>query len=97
MMAAGGNIMRKTPQEAYDLIGNMALHHFQWDADVYYDNTIGVSAHYSETTSTLSAQIEVIGKQITYISQNIQHEQGPGHLNTVEYTYFDESDEDEPS
>ncbi|GKA93445.1 hypothetical protein Tco_0815431 [Tanacetum coccineum] len=36
-------------------------------------------------------------KQIAYISQNLQHEQGPGHPNTVEYTYTDESDEDEPS
>ncbi|GKA16896.1 hypothetical protein Tco_0696733 [Tanacetum coccineum] len=67
MVAAGGNIMRKTPQEAYDLI---------------------------ETTSFL---IEVLGKQIAYISQNLQHEQGPGHPNTVEYTYSDESDEDEAS
>ncbi|GJX01444.1 reverse transcriptase domain-containing protein [Tanacetum coccineum] len=33
MMVAGGNIMRKTPQEAYDLIENMTLHHFQWDAE----------------------------------------------------------------
>ncbi|GJU94442.1 reverse transcriptase domain-containing protein [Tanacetum coccineum] len=67
------------------------------DAKVYYDTTIGVSAHYSETTFALSAQIEVLGKQIAYISKNLQHEQGPGHPNTVEYTYSDESDEDEPS
>ncbi|GJZ90328.1 hypothetical protein Tco_0662255 [Tanacetum coccineum] len=57
-MAAGGNIMRKTPQEAYDLIENMTLHHFQWDAEVYYDTTTGVSAHYFETTSALSVEIE---------------------------------------
>ncbi|GJW37307.1 hypothetical protein Tco_0060227 [Tanacetum coccineum] len=71
-MAADANIMRKTPQEAYDLIENMTLHHFH-------------------------AQIEVLEKQIAYVSQNLQHEQGPGHPNTVEYTYSDESDEDEPS
>ncbi|GKA79306.1 hypothetical protein Tco_0785902 [Tanacetum coccineum] len=94
-MAVGGNIMRKTPQEAYDLIENMTQHHFQWDAEVYYDTTTGVCTYYSETTSMLSAQIEVLGKQITYISQNLQHEQGPGHPNTVEYTYSNESDEDE--
>ncbi|GJW38796.1 reverse transcriptase domain-containing protein [Tanacetum coccineum] len=28
MMVAGGNIMRKTPQEAYDLIENMTQHHY---------------------------------------------------------------------
>ncbi|GKC63440.1 hypothetical protein Tco_1096038 [Tanacetum coccineum] len=59
MMAFGGNIMRKTPQKAYDLIENMTLHHFQWDAEVYYDTTTG-----------------------------------PCH---PEYTYSDDSDEDEPS
>ncbi|GKD47201.1 hypothetical protein Tco_1271846, partial [Tanacetum coccineum] len=50
MVATDGNIMRKTPQEAYDLIENMTQHHFQWDAEVYYDTTTGVSAHYSKTT-----------------------------------------------
>ncbi|GKA51474.1 reverse transcriptase domain-containing protein [Tanacetum coccineum] len=33
MVAAGSNFMRKTPQEAYDLIENMTQHHFQWDAE----------------------------------------------------------------
>ncbi|GKB29177.1 hypothetical protein Tco_0868578 [Tanacetum coccineum] len=112
MVAAGGNFMRKTPQEAYDLIENitqhyfqwdaeseqievlrkqtantsqsvqhqlgpahpntfhytysdesdedeienMTQHHFQWDAEVYYDTTTGVSARYSETTSLLKAE-----------------------------------------
>ncbi|GKE96803.1 hypothetical protein Tco_1581658, partial [Tanacetum coccineum] len=58
IVAAGGNIMRKTPQEAYDLIENMTQHYFQWDVEVYYDTITGVSAHYSKTTSALSAQIE---------------------------------------
>ncbi|GKA72601.1 hypothetical protein Tco_0778817 [Tanacetum coccineum] len=97
MMAVGGNIMRMTPQEAYDLIENMTLHHFQWDAEVYYDTTTSVSAHYSETTSLLSPQIEVLGKQIAYISQNLHHQPGPGHPHTVYYSDSDESDEDEPS
>ncbi|GKD44291.1 reverse transcriptase domain-containing protein [Tanacetum coccineum] len=55
MVAAGGNIMRKTPQEAYDLIENMTQHHFQWDAEVYYDTTTSASAHYSKTTSALNS------------------------------------------
>ncbi|GJW58254.1 hypothetical protein Tco_0104985 [Tanacetum coccineum] len=41
MVVASGNIMRKTPQEAYDLIENMTLHHFQWDVEVYYDTSTG--------------------------------------------------------
>ncbi|GJV60709.1 hypothetical protein Tco_1466809 [Tanacetum coccineum] len=64
---------------------------------VYYDTTTGVSAHYSETTSLLSAQIEVFGKQIAYISQSCQHQPGPGHPHTIYYSDSDESDEDEPS
>ncbi|GKC79515.1 hypothetical protein Tco_1130289 [Tanacetum coccineum] len=38
MVAADGNFMQKTPQEAYDLIENMTQHHFQWDAEVYYSD-----------------------------------------------------------
>nr|GFA85672.1 hypothetical protein [Tanacetum cinerariifolium] len=58
MMAVSDNIMRKTPQEAYDLIKNTTLHHFQWDTKVYYDTTTGVGTHYFETIFPLSAQIE---------------------------------------
>ncbi|GJS88402.1 reverse transcriptase domain-containing protein [Tanacetum coccineum] len=72
MVATGGNLMRKTPQEAYDLIENMTQHHYQWD-------------------------VEVLGKQTAYTSQSVQLQPGPGHPNTFHYTYFDESDEDEPS
>ncbi|GJR35261.1 retrotransposon protein, putative, unclassified [Tanacetum coccineum] len=96
MVAAGGNILRKTPQEAYDLIKNMTQHHFQWDAEVYYDTTTGVSSHYSETTFALSALIKVLGKQTAYTIQSVQHQPGPGHPNTVYYSDSDESDEDEP-
>ncbi|GJY46548.1 reverse transcriptase domain-containing protein [Tanacetum coccineum] len=35
MVAAGGNIMRKTPQEAYDLIENMTQYHYQRDSEVH--------------------------------------------------------------
>ncbi|GJX40146.1 hypothetical protein Tco_0255136 [Tanacetum coccineum] len=52
---------------------------------------------YHMTTSTLSRNLEVLGKQIAYISQNLQHQPGPGHPNTVYYAYSDESDENEPS
>ncbi|GJU82001.1 hypothetical protein Tco_1284366 [Tanacetum coccineum] len=62
MVAAGGNFMRKTPQEAYDLIENMTHHHFQWDAELYYNTTTNMSAHYSETTFTLRERVEVLDK-----------------------------------
>ncbi|GJR60479.1 reverse transcriptase domain-containing protein [Tanacetum coccineum] len=97
MVAAGGNLMRKTPQEAYDLIENMTQHHYQWDSKVQYDTTTDMSAHYSKTTFALSEQIEVLGKQTAYTSQSVQHQLGPVHPNTFHYTYSDESDKDEPS
>ncbi|GJZ93387.1 hypothetical protein Tco_0665452 [Tanacetum coccineum] len=58
MVVADGNIMRKTPQEAYDLIKNMTQHHFQCDAKVYHDTTTDMSAHYSKTTFASSEQVE---------------------------------------
>ncbi|GKD99294.1 hypothetical protein Tco_1387278, partial [Tanacetum coccineum] len=67
-----------------------------WDAEVYYDTTTGVSAHYFETTSLLSAQTDVLRKKIAYISQNLQHQPRPGHPHTVYYSDSDESDEDKP-
>ncbi|GJV11937.1 hypothetical protein Tco_1353478 [Tanacetum coccineum] len=64
---------------------------------MYYDTTTGVIAHYSDTTYASIAPVEVLGKQTTYIIQNVRHQSGPGHPNTVYYLNFDESDEDEPS
>ncbi|GJY69674.1 hypothetical protein Tco_0472656 [Tanacetum coccineum] len=97
MVAAGGNFMRKTPQEAYDLIENMTQHHFQWDAEVYYNTTTDMSAHYSETTFTSRERVEVLGKQTGYTIQSVQHNPGPYHPNTFYYSDSDESDDDEPS
>ncbi|GKA37427.1 reverse transcriptase domain-containing protein [Tanacetum coccineum] len=97
MVAAGGNFMRKTPQEAYDLIENMTQHHFQWDAEVYYNTTTDMSAYYSETTFASRERVEVLGKQTGYTIQSVQHNPGPGHPNTFYYSDSDESDDDEPS
>ncbi|GJY61826.1 reverse transcriptase domain-containing protein [Tanacetum coccineum] len=58
MVVVGCNIMRKTPQEAYDLIENMTQHHFQCEAKVYHDTTTNMSAHYSKTTFASSEQVE---------------------------------------
>ncbi|GJZ78202.1 reverse transcriptase domain-containing protein [Tanacetum coccineum] len=97
MVAAGGNFMRKTPQEAYDLIENMTHHHFQWDAELYYNTTTDMSAHYSETTFASRERVEVLGKQTGYTIQSVQHNPGPGHPNTFYYSDSDESDDDEPA
>ncbi|GKE21031.1 hypothetical protein Tco_1432543 [Tanacetum coccineum] len=69
-----------------------------WDAEVYYDTTTGVTTNYSNTTSALSAQIKVLGKQTAYTIQSVQHQPGPSHPNTIYYLDdYDESDEDGPS
>ncbi|GJS73258.1 hypothetical protein Tco_0706099 [Tanacetum coccineum] len=90
MVAAGGNFMWKTPQEAYDLIQNMTQHHFQWDTELYYNTTTDISSHYSKTTF---ASRERAG----YTIQSVQHNPGPGHPKTFYYSDSDESDDDEPS
>ncbi|GJV22103.1 hypothetical protein Tco_1371123 [Tanacetum coccineum] len=96
MVAGGGNIMRKTPQEAYDLIENMTHHHFQWDAKVYYDTTTDMSAHYSKTTFALNEQVEVLGNDTRYTIQSVQHQPGPDNPSTFHYSYSNESNEVEP-
>nr|GEU64739.1 hypothetical protein [Tanacetum cinerariifolium] len=76
---------------------DFVLRNHMWDAEVYYDTTTDVSAHYSETTFALREQIEVLGKQTAYTIQSAQHQPRLGHPNTVYYSDSDESDEDEPS
>jgi hypothetical protein len=95
MLAAGGNLMRKTPQEAYDLIENMTNHHYQWDTEVHYHSTTDLSAHHSDYIPAEIAQIEVLGNHKSYINQYFQ--QGLGHPNTIHFSDSNESDEDEPS
>ncbi|GJT92111.1 hypothetical protein Tco_1080956 [Tanacetum coccineum] len=56
-----------------------------------------MSVHYSETTFASRERVEVLGKQIGYTIQSVQHNPGPGHPNTVYYSDSNESDEDEPS
>ncbi|GJY66556.1 hypothetical protein Tco_0468794 [Tanacetum coccineum] len=55
-----------------------------------------MSAQYSETTFALRERVEVLGKQSGYTIQSVQHNLGPGHLNTFYYSYSDENDDDEP-
>ncbi|GJS01700.1 hypothetical protein Tco_0318208 [Tanacetum coccineum] len=96
MVIAGSNIMRKNPQEAYDLFENITQHHYQWDFKVQYDTTTDMSTHYSKITFASSEQVEVLSNDTGYTIQSVQHQPGPGHPNTFHYTYSDVSDEDEP-
>nr|GEX60036.1 hypothetical protein [Tanacetum cinerariifolium] len=88
MVAAGGNIRRKTPQEAYDLIKNMTQHHFQSDAKVYYDTTPDMSAHNSDTTYTSIAPVEVLGNEEKSSGSTTTH--SDYSLLNYEAFYFDD-------
>ncbi|GJY35193.1 hypothetical protein Tco_0420571 [Tanacetum coccineum] len=72
MVAPGGNITWKNPQESYDLIKNKTQHHYQWDSEVQYDTTTDMSAHYFKTTFTSSEQVEVNGNDIGYTFQMLK-------------------------
>ncbi|GJZ48147.1 hypothetical protein Tco_0601979 [Tanacetum coccineum] len=68
-----------------------------WDSEVQYDTTTDMTAHYSKTTFASSEQVEVLINDTRYTIQSVQHQPGPGYSNTFHYTYFDKSNEDEPS
>ncbi|GKA38231.1 hypothetical protein Tco_0730782 [Tanacetum coccineum] len=56
-----------------------------------------MSADYFETTFALRERVEVLGKQIGYTIQSVQHNPGPGHPNSFYYSDSNKSDDDEPS
>ncbi|GJZ32701.1 hypothetical protein Tco_0578137 [Tanacetum coccineum] len=51
---------------------------FMWDAEVYYDTTTDMGAHYSKTTFESSEQVEVLGNDTGYTIQSVQHNPGLG-------------------
>nr|GEV62706.1 hypothetical protein [Tanacetum cinerariifolium] len=95
MVASGGNIIRKTPQEAYDLIKNMTQHHFQWDTEVYYDTTPDMSAHNSDTTYTSIEPVEVFGNEEKSSGSTTTH--SDYSLLDYEAFYFDDDHIEEKS
>ena len=61
--AAGGTLMRKTPEEAYDLLEEMALNSYQWQTERgVVKKASGV--HNVDTYTALSAQIDALTKKI---------------------------------
>ncbi|GJR98521.1 hypothetical protein Tco_0270695 [Tanacetum coccineum] len=56
-----------------------------------------MSVDYFETTFALRERVEVLGKQIGYTIQSVQHNPGPGHPNSFYYSDSNKSDDDEPS
>ncbi|GJS28314.1 retrovirus-related pol polyprotein from transposon TNT 1-94 [Tanacetum coccineum] len=52
----------------------------QWNSKVQYDTTTDMSAHYSKTTFASSEQVEVLGNDIGYTIQSVQHQPRPAPL-----------------
>nr|GEU94086.1 reverse transcriptase domain-containing protein [Tanacetum cinerariifolium] len=69
--AAGGTFMQKTPEEGYELIENMTVHHNHWDTSATRDET---SRNISSTTEIpeVVRQLEMINKNYLYMMRQIQ-------------------------
>ncbi|GJT20946.1 reverse transcriptase domain-containing protein [Tanacetum coccineum] len=71
--AAGGTFMKKTPEECYELIENMTIHHNHWDTSATRDET---SRNISSTTTTESPevvrQLEIMNKNFVEMMRQMQ-------------------------
>lgn len=87
--AAGGTLMRKTPEEAYELLEEMATNSYEWQAERYIPSrTAGV--HQVHNFTAIAAQLEALNRKIDCMStlamsvQTISCELcGGGHLRTA--------------
>nr|GEX92958.1 reverse transcriptase domain-containing protein [Tanacetum cinerariifolium] len=71
--AAGGTFMQKTPEECYELIKNMTVHHNHWDTLAIRDET---SRNISSTSITESPkvvrQLEIMNKNFLEMMRQFQ-------------------------
>ncbi|GJS34670.1 reverse transcriptase domain-containing protein [Tanacetum coccineum] len=71
--AAGGTFKQKTPEECYEMIENMIVHHNHWDTSATRDET---SRNISSTTTTESPevvrQLEMMNKNFVEMMRKIQ-------------------------
>jgi hypothetical protein len=64
--AAGGGIMNKTLEEAFELIESMASHHFQWSSDrTVVPQAPGIIS--LSSTDALAAKVDMLSRQIAGI------------------------------
>ncbi|XP_010248013.1 PREDICTED: uncharacterized protein LOC104590935 [Nelumbo nucifera] len=59
---AGGTLMRKTPEEAYELLEEMAANSYQWGNEK--SNKKGVGIYNADSITTLSAQLAALNKKL---------------------------------
>ena len=63
---AGGSLMRRTPEDAYGLLHEMALNAFSWNSDRSSRRPPGV--HSISTQEALVAQVEALQRQLNQMN-----------------------------
>ncbi|KAJ4723309.1 DNA-directed DNA polymerase [Melia azedarach] len=67
--AAGGALMSKTPDEAYQLLEEMASNNYQWPSDRSTQRKV-VGVHEIDAITTLTAQVTTLSRQLGTLNVN---------------------------
>ena len=62
----GGNLMRRTPKDAYGFLDDMALNAFSWNTDIIARKPSGI--HSISTQVALVAQVEALQRQLNQMN-----------------------------
>ena len=68
---AGGSLMRRTPEDAYQLLDDMANNAFNWQSERSTRKSAGI--HSIDTLSSMSAQLELLSKKMDNLHSPSQH------------------------
>ena len=63
---AGGSLMRRTPEDAYGLLDDMALNAFSWNSNRLVRKPSGI--HSISTQAALAAQVEALQRQLNQMN-----------------------------
>ena len=67
----GGSLMRRTPDDAYQLLDDMANNAFNWQSERSIRKSAGI--HSIDTLSSLSAQMELLNKKMDNLNVAPHH------------------------
>ena len=84
---AGGSLMRRTPEDAYGLLDDMALNAFSWNSDKSARRSSEI--HSISTQAALATQVEALQKQLNQMNapqhQMFNCEFCGGNHNSINY------------
>ena len=75
---AGGSLMKRTPDEAYQLVDDMALNAFNWKSEMSTRKPTGI--HSIDTLFSLSAQIGLLSKKMDSLNAFPHHPRIPAMI-----------------